>query len=69
MARPVHLIITMMQWIRASRLSIQNSLSEAWLKRKRSAGRRGVRTTATPLLPGRALRCFFFFITLEPRVE
>jgi len=26
-ARPVHLIITMMQWIRTSRLSIKNSLS------------------------------------------
>ena len=26
-ARPVHLIITMIKWIRASRLSIQNSLS------------------------------------------
>ena len=26
-ARPVHLIITMIQWIRTSRLSIQNSLS------------------------------------------
>ena len=26
-ARPVHLIITMMKWIRTSRLSIKNSLS------------------------------------------
>ena len=26
-ARPVHLIITMIQWIRTSRLSINNSLS------------------------------------------
>jgi len=26
-ARPVHLIITMMKWLRTSRLSIQNSLS------------------------------------------
>jgi len=27
-ARPVHLIITMIQWIRASRLPIKNSLSQ-----------------------------------------
>ena len=27
-ARPVHLIITMIKWIRTSRLSIKNSLSE-----------------------------------------
>ena len=27
-ARPVHLIITTIKWIRTSRLSIQNSLSE-----------------------------------------
>jgi len=27
MARPVHLIITMITWIRTSRLSIKNSLS------------------------------------------
>ena len=27
-ARPVHLIITMIKWIQASRLSINNSLSE-----------------------------------------
>jgi len=27
--RPVHLIITMMKWIRTSRLSIKNSLSQA----------------------------------------
>ena len=34
-ARPVHLIITMMKWIRTSRLSIKNSLSYCaveWLK-------------------------------------
>jgi len=28
-ARPVHLIITMIRWIRTSRLSIKNSLSHA----------------------------------------
>ena len=28
-ARPVHLIITMIKWIRTSRLSIKNSLSGA----------------------------------------
>ena len=28
-ARPVHLIIMMIKWIRTSRLSIKNSLSEA----------------------------------------
>ena len=27
-ARPVHLIITMIKWIRTSRLSVKNSLSE-----------------------------------------
>ena len=30
-ARPVHLIITMIKWIRTGRLSIQNSLSSAGL--------------------------------------
>ena len=29
-ARPVHLIIMMLKWIRTSRLSIKNSLSRAW---------------------------------------
>jgi len=29
-ARPVHLIITMIKWIRTSRLSINNSLSVSW---------------------------------------
>ena len=29
-ARPVHLIITMIKWIRTSRLSIKNSLFRTW---------------------------------------
>jgi len=32
-SRPVHLIITMIKWIRTSRLSIKNSLSETPLQR------------------------------------
>ena len=33
-ARPVHLIITMMKWIRTSRLSIKDSLSRGQVRRK-----------------------------------
>jgi len=33
-ARPVHLIITMIKWIRTSRLSIKNSLSAAGQRRR-----------------------------------
>ena len=38
-ARPVHLIITMMKWIRTSRLPIKNLLSLAWqvIERLRAA--------------------------------
>ena len=36
-ARPVHLIITMIKWIRTSRLSIKNSLSVE-IERCRQAG-------------------------------
>ena len=36
-ARPVHLIITMIQWIRTSRLSIKNSLSD--LERREGCSR------------------------------
>ena len=52
--RPVHLIITMIKWIRTSRMSIKNSLSST-----------GADDRHTPR-PG---RIFFFFITLQPRVE
>jgi len=37
-ARPVHLIIMMIQWIRTSRLSIKNSLSRRRTTRPSSAG-------------------------------
>ena len=46
-ARPVHLIITMIRWIRTSRLSMKNSLSKA--------GRDAVRGVfSAPHGPGRA---------------
>ena len=65
-ARPVHLIITMIKWIRTSRLSIKNSLSKA--------GRDAVRGVFDAShSPGRAgqgsVFFFLFFISLKPRVE
>ena len=39
-ARPVHTIISMLQWIRTSRLSTKNSLSLAGHERARRGGRR-----------------------------
>jgi len=63
-ARPVHLNITMIKWIRTSRLSIKNSLyadaedrshyCERMLLSKEESHKEEV---------------FFFFITLQPRVE
>ena len=52
-ARPVHLLITMIKWIRTSRLSIKNSLCVERTAAKRSE--------VDPFS--------FFFITLKPRVE
>jgi len=49
-ARPVHLIITMIQWIRTSRLSIKNSLSAragAGEGGEGAGGAREIRTGAT----------------------
>jgi len=40
-ARPVHLIITMIKWIRTSRLSIKNSLSLCWYYYSRCLTRAG----------------------------
>ena len=40
-ARPLHLIITMIKWIRTSRLSIKKSLSEEGTHDRSSKGKRG----------------------------
>jgi len=53
-ARPVHLIITIIKWIRTSRLSIENSLSSllaavAGWSTKRHAGARASRASSTTL--------------------
>ena len=45
-ARPVHLIITMIKWIRTSRLSVKNSLSEGLELTQRFAVLRRFRETA-----------------------
>ena len=48
-ARPVHLIITMIKWIRTSRLSIKNSLSALRAGERRvRAEQRGGRRAGAP---------------------
>ena len=63
-ARPVHLIITMIKWIRTSRLSITNFL---W----QSGALADDRALILELLAMLHVlhKVFFFFITLKPRVE
>jgi len=63
-ARPVHLIITMIKWIRTSRLSIKNSLS-LWQGGFTRIVKMLLRANSR-LVAGTV---FFFFITLKPRVE
>jgi len=52
-ARPVHLIITMIKWIRNSRLSIKNSLSRA-----RTASDDELAASSSPLPPSPPANCF-----------
>jgi len=70
--RPVHLIITMIKWIRTSRLTIQNSLSAG----AASVGRRRKATSAprAPVLPSNpkplllllyGCSTFFFFMVAQ----
>jgi len=59
-ARPVHLMITMIQWIRTSRLSIKNSLSLGHDQKAHGDGlfgrhgRAAVRIRTLPFVPGHA---------------
>jgi len=53
-ARPVHLIITMIKWIRTGRLSIKNSLSYR------------VHAHLDHDLSGEVVDVFIFFINLQP---
>ena len=55
-ARPVHLIIKMIKWIRTSRLSIKNSLSPARVPNAAGAPAETCQVTNTNLLNGSARR-------------
>jgi len=62
-ARQVHLIITMIKWIRTSRLSIKNSLSVGG-GTTQGCGRRETRkrgATAPSTLPGSASQASFIY--------
>ena len=51
-ARPVHLIITMIKWIRTSRLSIKNSLTRAPARSAPPPHQAPARATPPPAAPG-----------------